>query len=1007
MKTAVAWLEEASLVRREENRVQVFPSSLLIRTIAEAEKALASVDITEARRKALLSLVRYIMTAGPDAGVSTDELCTVSGLSTAGLTKAMADLEALGIARNDMGLTVFVHVAVANASTSRLAAASELERGLLTVMREAAPDVAEDEPCQLHLAEVCQGLRDLGHASARPDVLEKLLRGMARDGRDEDGGKGNVRIRKLTRNTLGVSLSRSWSVLERTRTLRREAADLLLAHLAGKLERGARGNDLQVETTIGELLGALSGDAMLRASGVRDLGKLMQRTLLWLHEQGIVTIGKGLTVFRHAITVHVNPETRRSGFTQDNFRPLEEHYEEQTIQTHVMAAYAEHGLTDMGKALRLSADYFTQDREAFLERWMPGRTSEIRRRTTGASWRAIVDGLGNKAQQEIVADDREQTSVLVLAGPGSGKTRVLVHRIAYLLRVRREDPRGILVLTYNRHAAAEIRARLRHLVGDDAIGVTISTCHALAMRLVGASFTGASAHEDDFDAVLADAVRLLNGDGLSRAEAEAQRDALIQGFRWILVDEYQDVGPEEYALISAVAGRSLDDPDRKLSLFAVGDDDQNIYAFTGASIDYIRRFEDDYRARATYLTQNYRSTHHIVSVSNAVIGGAPDRMKAGRDITVDSARSKAPPGGIMERSDPVAMGRVQLLECPPGEAAHAVAAIDELIRLSRLDPNWRWDRTAIIAREWRRLAPARTYAEALKLPVEMAYEELPSVWRLREMQCLVEALRNEPEAMLTVADILAHINDMQVNRWTDLLAEGAAALARELGTSGMPIAEIIEWLAEWARDVRSEPRGLLLTTAHRAKGLEFDHVVVLDGGWASASRGEDADAPRRLFYVAMTRARQTLAITTSGAHRFISGAERGLLKRRAGVSDGQDQLDAAVYQMPDFKTVDLSFAGRLGDRHEAHAAIAEARTGDRIHLTRQEERWLLRDRQGRLIGRLAKSWSPPIGAKSAHVTVGAVIRWGKADSEPDYRSNLRRDSWETVLPEMRFTSAKG
>nr|WP_097071418.1 UvrD-helicase domain-containing protein [Rhodobacter maris] len=75
---------------------------------------------------------------------------------------------------------------------------------------------------------------------------------------------------------------------------------------------------------------------------------------------------------------------------------------------------------------------------------------------------------------------------------------------------------------------------------------------------------------------------------LSRSEAEAQREALIQGYRWILVDEYQDIGPGEYALIAAVAGRSLDDPDQRLSLFAVGDEDQNIYAFTGVAA-HLRR----------------------------------------------------------------------------------------------------------------------------------------------------------------------------------------------------------------------------------------------------------------------------------------------------------------------------------------------------------------------------------------------------------------------------------
>jgi len=85
----------------------------------------------------------------------------------------------------------------------------------------------------------------------------------------------------------------------------------------------------------------------------------------------------------------------------------------------------------------------------------------------------------------------------------------------------------------------------------------------------------------------------------------------------------------------------------------------------------------------------------------------------------------------------------------------------------------------------------------------------------------------------------------------------------------MPVPDMVEWFAEWARDVRSEQRGLLLLTAHRSKGLEFDDVVLLNGGWDRPSRNEDADAPRRLFYVAMTRARRSLAIMTSGQHPFV------------------------------------------------------------------------------------------------------------------------------------------
>ena len=153
----------------------------------------------------------------------------------------------------------------------------------------------------------------------------------------------------------------------------------------------------------------------------------------------------------------------------------------------------------MAEALQLAMDYFILGGDDFLNRWLPNRDREISRQTSPESWRTIVESLNNPIQRRIVADDREQTNVLVLAGPGSGRTRVLVHRIAYLIRAKRENPRGILDLAYNRHAAVEIRRRLSELIGDDARGVIVLTCHALAMRLVGASFSGRANRVDDTD----------------------------------------------------------------------------------------------------------------------------------------------------------------------------------------------------------------------------------------------------------------------------------------------------------------------------------------------------------------------------------------------------------------------------------------------------------------------------------------------------------------------------
>ncbi|WP_416236531.1 RecQ family ATP-dependent DNA helicase [Pseudorhodobacter sp.] len=1000
VKTAVAWLEEAKLLMREENRVQVFPSSLRIRSVDEAAAILARAQITGIRRTQLLDLVRHVMNAAPDEGVSTDDLTGACGLTGAALHRALADLETLGIASNDTAVTVFVHLGVEDASPRRLEAAARMEADLIALMREAVPDGEGAEAHPLHLTETCQAMRERGHAQVRPDLVEGILRGIAQDGRDQDGGQGNITLRKASRNTLFLRLERAWRFIERVAEVRRQGAQILLSHLSGKAAKGTRGKDIQVETTLGDMAAALNGDALLRAE-VRDMTRLMGRALLWLHEQQVVTLGRGLTVFRPAITVHLNP--KGGPFTVQNFLPLEEHYAEQTIQTHVMAAYAEKGLAEMAAAQRLSEDYFVLEGDAFLRRWLPGRGAELRRQTTGTSWKTIVDALDNPVQQDIVRDDREQTNVLVLAGPGSGKTRVLVHRIAYLIRVRREDPRGILVLTYNRHAAAEIRERLRRLIGDDAAGVTVSTCHALAMRLVGASFGGEGLR--DFDGIMMQAVALLRGDGLTKPEAEALRETLIQGFRWLLVDEYQDIGPEEYALIGAVAGRSLEDPDLKISLFAVGDDDQNIYAFAGASIDYIRRFEADYAARPVWLTENYRSTAHIIAAANAVIAPAAARMKLGHDITVNRARAKGAPGGVWAALDPVAQGRVSLIDCGPGDAAQAMAALDDLIRLSQLDPDWSWRRCAIIARDWRRLEPVRAYAEAKGIPVDLANETLPSLWRLREMQAFIRAMLVDRSRLLTIPDLVEILNQQPQTRWTDLIGEGIGALARELVEKAAPVPDLVEWFGAWAREARGEQRGLLLLTAHRAKGLEFDHVAILNGGWDRASKNEDADAPRRLFYVAMTRARHGLTVMTDGPHPMVMPAGP-ILPRTVRPDVSALPQTRLRYVSPDPKLVDLSFAGRLPKGYPTLASIAAAQPGDPVTLFRDGERWEIRDAQGRTLTRLSRAFSPPEGATFLRGEVAAVLLWRKEDGHEDYHHLLRRDEWQVVLPELIFQSTR-
>ena len=264
--------------------------------------------------------------------------------------------------------------------------------------------------------------------------------------------------------------------------------------------------------------------------------------------------------------------------------------------------------------------------------------------TSEASWRRIVDGL-NPVQRAIVEqrlDGKGSGNRLVLAGPGSGKTRVIVHRVAWLLRVQRVPAAAIIVLTFNRHAAAQVRARLRELVDTDAIGVTVLTYHAMAMRLMGVSFQhrakAEKADNADLDQVIRDAARLLDGgaaesgaltpSGFASLDGESPalddlRERLLGGYRFILVDEYQDIDAGQYELVSALAGRKRRDADERLTILAVGDDDQNVYEFRDTSNRFIARFEQDWDAERSYLVENYRSTRHVIEAANAVIAHEP------------------------------------------------------------------------------------------------------------------------------------------------------------------------------------------------------------------------------------------------------------------------------------------------------------------------------------------------------------------------------------------------
>jgi len=316
----------------------------------------------------------------------------------------------------------------------------------------------------------------------------------------------------------------------------------------------------------------------------------------------------------------------------------------------------------------------------------------------------LLEGL-NPPQREAVI--HTGSPLLVIAGAGSGKTRVLTRRIAYLISERDVHPGAILAITFTNKAAAEMRERVTELVGNRSRFMWVATFHSACVRILRADIDkfgiskSFSIYDDtDSKRLVSTIVREKNIDTkkfnvrtirswisdqknamidwdqaaensrgtfpqemfaevyaeyqarLVRAEALDFDDLLMttvnlltsfpevrehyrRRFRHVLVDEYQDTNHAQYALIQLLCGPDPSSGTEAPELMVVGDSDQSIYAFRGASIENILNFTKDFPGATTIqLEQNYRSTQNILTAANAVIGHNKDRPK--KNLWTDS-----------------------------------------------------------------------------------------------------------------------------------------------------------------------------------------------------------------------------------------------------------------------------------------------------------------------------------------------------------------------------------
>lgn len=1032
VRAALSWLERAGFVERNENRTQVIQARLLVRSMQEAEAKLAAFNLPQSEANLWRAVVRQLMSASDIDSITVDEIALLPQFRqylerqqaaapqalrerpgteyvSAKVLKVLHAMTEAELIQKDTLMTAYVHYKVANHSGIRLQRTRETEAALLGLLEELEPDPEGWLPLNTRL--LSDALQRRG-VDASPELVRKLLHSLGEDGRGFAAHTGSLELRGIGRGQYRVRVLRPWvRIKELAQRRNRVSAHILELLLAKVDEKMPPQNDVLVPFAFEDIEKYLKRDQVL-CHEIKDMLMAIERGLLYLHEQQIIVLQQGLSIFRSAMTVKLLSDQRGRLYTQQDYEPLDHFYRERIFQVHVMNDYAKRGLKAMEEALRLVVSYFSLSKEAFLQAFFSGKREWLERATTERSYRQIVDELANKAQIRIVTQSLRK-NLLVLAGPGSGKTRVVVHRCAYLLRVRRVKPKSILVCCFNHKAAVELRRRLNELAGADARGVTVQTYHSLALRLLGRSCMAGDGAEPDFDQLIKDAVAVLKGeivpDGM---EADEVRDRLLAGYEHILVDEYQDIDEPQYELISAIAGRSLEE-DRKLNILAVGDDDQNIYTFRGANVSFIKRFQADYDAEVAYLTENYRSTRYIIETANQLIEHNRDRMKTDHPIRINEARALLPPGGPFGAQCAETRGRVVIGQVRDA-ASQAEAVLDRIEEL-RAQGVTDWGAFAVLSRHRADLIYVRAIAEARGIPVAwpLEHKQIPPLHRFRDIRAVMDDWRAEPLASITADQALATVVEARAARpnspWLDLLEAIVQDWKLEVSAGSVTRATLLDHVYESLMQRRRDEQwgqGVWLNTVHAAKGTEFPHVC-LCGAWGAANPREQEEE-RRVFYVGCTRARETLTIfhRADRPNPFVGECRGAATLERDHTrqpSPGPVALYTAhVTPLEDFY---IDFAGRLAPDDKIHANLAKLQSGYTLYFKMHKDRIALRTQGGDTVALFSESgtrkWLPDLHRIMDINVLTNYVRYRTDVQDPNYAARIAVDRWEIPLCEIR------
>jgi len=1022
-RIGVSWLERKGFVERAYNQTLFFKGMPAVKNMEEAVLKMERLNLSKTMKAIFITILNCLFNADSNIVLSADDICADLGkikdlpekyLDSRHVIALLSDMAKAGLVREGVVMTAFVKPKGKESSPKCFDYFSDVEKHMIHIMEDMAPDswLTPDRADIFNLRLMSQRLKDSGFDRINSDSVEKILRAIA-----NDKGEGLGKSLKITGrrgiDQLQVYVKFSWQEIRQRVDLRHRASRIILETIISCLPVNLRAGQAEVlaEFFITDVMDAMGTDIFL--SGFKgDVRSLIERCLLYLHDVKIITLQNGLGVFRQAMTLTMLPGSHKRQYTKGDYEPLSHHYDQKNVQVHVMEKFARLGLAKIKTALNFVSDYFSSSYDVFISQYFPGEKKIIQTAMTQKAYKKIIQSLENNIQETIVATEPEK-NILVLAGPGSGKTKTIVHRCAWLIKAKSVDPSSILVLCFNHQAMLELRKRIRKLAGQSANFVTAMTYHGFAMRLTGRSFMekpyGSNEDGLNFDSIIDEAIDILTGDkelaGIDPAEA---REYFLSGFRYILVDEYQDIDERQYGFISALTGRLEQDSETKISIMAVGDDDQSIYGFRNANIRFIKQFKQDYDAKTFYMVENYRSSYPIIQASASFIALNENRMKKDQSCRINQKRK-------VREQMPESMERAALVQLIHTEdiASQAVFVAETIKLILNRNPATKPGDIAVVSRQ------GISYPSLVAVRMALAKENIDfcysiknsagfPMFRVREIQEFVSYLDRFKKKSRRPLDLKQEILDRfdRENTWTNQIEQILESWCQINNDMEISIARAKDFVLETLLEERREHKtgnGVFMGTVHSVKGMEFPIVFILDGGW----KHNDIEEERRLFYVGMTRAKEGLFLchvdNTSNPH-IPSLKDNCYIHERAimtsSINGFSNDLTISTLGMAD---IYLDYPGLFPGNHEIHRYLSDLETGAKVRLMEQKDGVYILNDTGQIIALLSKKgsarWRPHI-QNILNARVLGVIRRRRQENEEKSYKKVKIESWELPVVEI-------